>query len=137
MNILERLVSPFSGGAKTTDKAKRSSVKNKLAKQNKVATVVKVNPYRAVSINFENCACDAVRAIGKKRFLVSEGNAPMLPLPDCDAASCSCRYEHHEDRRDYESGDRRHYSALKTNQYEADGSANRRKKKRGRRKTDV
>ena len=32
-----------------------------------------------------------------RRFL--SGAAPQLPLADCDAAECSCRFRHHDDRR--------------------------------------
>jgi hypothetical protein len=32
-----------------------------------------------------------------QRFLSRE--APQLPLKDCASASCTCRYQHHEDRR--------------------------------------
>lgn len=58
--------------------------------------------YHCVEVRYRTDACDAVKRIEAKRFLPDE--APRLPLPECDAARCSCRYEHHEDRRD---GDRR------------------------------
>jgi len=55
------------------------------------------NPYHAVSIAPGVGACDAVLALGDKRFLSRE--APRLPLPGCGTANCACRYQHHEDRR--------------------------------------
>ena len=60
----------------------------------------RANPvaFRAVSIRFDRAqACPAVRQMAPRRFLCSE--APTLPLPECTAASCKCRFEHHADRR--------------------------------------
>jgi hypothetical protein len=42
-------------------------------------------------------ACQAALACKGKRFLSSE--APRLPLKQCDAARCDCRYRHFPDRR--------------------------------------
>ena len=53
--------------------------------------------YHAVSIRFTEGACDAAKELAGRRFLASA--APRLPLPECDAASCECRFAHHKDRR--------------------------------------
>jgi hypothetical protein len=53
--------------------------------------------YHCVELRFSPDACDAVKRIGTKRFLPDE--APGIPVPGCDAAKCSCRYVHHDDRR--------------------------------------
>ena len=53
--------------------------------------------FRCVELRFSHNACDAVKRIGAKRFL--SGEAPELPAPGCDAATCSCHYVHHKDRR--------------------------------------
>ncbi|HUK03218.1 MAG TPA: hypothetical protein VLW26_13145 [Steroidobacteraceae bacterium] len=53
--------------------------------------------WHAVTIVSTSHACAAAHALADKRFLSSE--APKLPLRDCDAARCECRYRHHEDRR--------------------------------------
>jgi hypothetical protein len=58
--------------------------------------------YHCVELRFRPNACDAVKLIGTTRFL--PGEAPAIPVPGCDAAKCSCRYVHHDDRR---SADRR------------------------------
>jgi hypothetical protein len=84
---------------------------------------------------FDECACDAVKAIGKQRFLRASGDTPTLPLPTCDASKCNCKYMHHDDRRD-DNDDRRLAAALRTELYEDSGNANRRANKRGRRKAD-
>lgn len=55
------------------------------------------NPFHAVSVTPGQNCCRTVQALSGKRFLSSE--APMTPLPGCDAASCNCFYTHHEDRR--------------------------------------
>ncbi len=41
--------------------------------------------------------CEAVEKIAGKRLLADE--APALPLPDCDAEECNCRYAQYKDRR--------------------------------------
>lgn len=53
--------------------------------------------YHAVSIKMSSSACQAAKDIAGQRFLSSV--APQLPLPDCDAAECHCRFAHHTDRR--------------------------------------
>ena len=53
--------------------------------------------FHAVSIKFSEGACDAARELSGRRFLANA--APRLPLPDCDAATCDCRFAHHKDRR--------------------------------------
>jgi hypothetical protein len=58
--------------------------------------------YHCVELRYRSDACDAVKRIRAGRFL--PGDAPEIPVPGCDAAKCSCRYAHHEDRR---QGDRR------------------------------
>lgn len=56
------------------------------------------NPYHAVSVAPALMgACGAAQQCAGRRFL--SANAPILPLPQCDAQKCHCRYEHHEDRR--------------------------------------
>lgn len=74
-------------------------------------------PYRGVAIRYHDpCACDAVRRLEARpslwnrpplyletrRFLA--GETPPLPLPNCTAPRCLCRYAHYEERR---GGDRR------------------------------
>lgn len=53
--------------------------------------------YHAVSIDFESQACAAAKAMDGRRFLSTA--APRLPLPECDAPECRCRFVHHKDRR--------------------------------------
>jgi hypothetical protein len=53
--------------------------------------------YHAVSIKFGEKACGAAQALSGRRFLSSA--APRLPLADCNAAQCDCRFVHHKDRR--------------------------------------
>jgi hypothetical protein len=58
--------------------------------------------YHAVSLHLSRSACDAAKSLGDKRFLADA--APRIPLMDCDAQTCRCRFKHHKDRR---SGDDR------------------------------
>ena len=57
----------------------------------------KTSPYHAVSLKYSSNACDAAKAMTGRRFLSSA--APRLPLPECDALECRCRFAHHSDRR--------------------------------------
>ncbi|MFQ5756979.1 MAG: hypothetical protein ACE5H7_12950 [Acidiferrobacterales bacterium] len=63
-----------------------------------VATNVYVStPHRAVSVRYGRDACEAVRQLAEKRLLSKE--APPLPLRECTAEHCGCRYVPHPDRR--------------------------------------
>jgi len=53
--------------------------------------------YHAVSIKFDSGACMAAKTMEGQRFL--SGEAPRLPLPECDATECLCHFAHHKDRR--------------------------------------
>ena len=53
--------------------------------------------YHAVSIHYAEGACAAAKALSGQRFLAKD--APVLPLPDCDAHQCRCYFAHHKDRR--------------------------------------
>jgi hypothetical protein len=66
-------------------------------------TTVSAHPYHCVAIHHQDGACAAVKRLSGQRFLSKE--APPIPLPACDAASCRCRYLHFEDRR--RNGERR------------------------------
>lgn len=77
--------------------------------------------------------CTAARAIGGKRFLVRE--APELPLPGCDAATCQCKFAHHDDRRREDYDRRQKQNQLRSELYVSDGHRERRVS-RGRRATD-
>ena len=65
--------------------------------------------YRAVSIQCGQNACEAARRLEGRRGLHRQ--IPRVPLSNCDAAVCTCRYKQHTDRRHQE--DRREvYSRL-------------------------
>lgn len=53
--------------------------------------------YHAVSLRYSSNACDAAKSMTGRRFLSSA--APRLPLPECNALECRCRFVHHDDRR--------------------------------------
>ncbi len=53
--------------------------------------------YHSVSISLSKNACAAAEDLSGRRFLAT--TAPNLPLPECDADECTCRFKHHEDRR--------------------------------------
>jgi hypothetical protein len=41
--------------------------------------------------------CKAAESAKGRRYLSTE--APLLPLRQCDAAACTCKYRHYDDRR--------------------------------------
>lgn len=59
--------------------------------------------FRAVEVRCREPCCAAVRPLDGRRYLT--GEAPLLPLPNCDRPlECQCSYRHRSDRR---SGARR------------------------------
>lgn len=55
------------------------------------------NPWKAIAVvATENC-CEAARRCTGKRFLIPE--VPRLPLRECSAPHCECKYRHYDDRR--------------------------------------
>jgi hypothetical protein len=56
-----------------------------------------VSPYHAVEVVPGRHACAAALALRDRRFLSRE--APTLPLTGCSVGECTCRYQHHDDRR--------------------------------------
>lgn len=89
------------------------------------------HPFHAVSIRHNGCACSVVSTVGSRRFLAAR--VPQLPLPSCDAPSCSCRYVHHPDRRRQDN--RRMVYSLRSDLYVLGGN-NERRAARGRRASD-
>lgn len=85
------------------------------------------HPYRAVSLACDSESCGEVALMGARRFLLDE--TPDLPLSQCSAKRCACRYVHHEDRRN--GIDRRAMSKRSE-----EGEVPERRGLRGRRKSD-
>ncbi len=73
----------------------KKSNKKPAATERRVSEIA--TPYHAVAIRPGRRICNAVNEIHGKRMLSSE--APLLPLPGCDIADCSCSYVHYKDRR--------------------------------------
>jgi hypothetical protein len=96
-----------------------------------VAPKKPVNPFHAVTIAPGPRACAAALDLQGQRFLSRE--APALPLRKCESGSCTCRYEHYDDRR---HGPRRaREMGVSIDGY--DGEDHRDKPTRGRRKADT
>jgi hypothetical protein len=126
----------FTPAAKKPAQApKRNTARAKRASNADSEAQTPMGAYRCTSIVFEDSACAAVKAIGKKRFLAVDRNTPMLPLRECDQSKCNCKYLRHDDRRE-DNDDRRWTNTLQTALYEEGGKEDRRTKRRGRRKTD-
>jgi hypothetical protein len=88
------------------------------------------NPWHAVSIKAGASCTQTALKYGGRRYLSRE--APVIPLPTCDAKHCRCRYVHHDDRRD--DVDRRHRNVFDPNAQGAKGGD--RRGSHGRRVTD-
>lgn len=88
--------------------------------------------YRSVGLRAADPVrcCEAVQALADQRFL--PGQAPSLPLPECTASHCTCRYEHFDDRR---AISRRGQLGQSTRKLQSSDWGERRRS-RGRRKTD-
>ena len=117
------------------DKSSATAAQAKRAVKAKASANRPFNRYKSTSIVFADTACDAVKAIGSRHFLDADRNVPKLPLADCTVSGCTCKYAHHDDRREI-SEDRRHPSGLQAELYDRGGAVNRREKRRGRRKSD-
>jgi hypothetical protein len=86
------------------------------------------NKWHAVSVTLCPRACAAARKFHGIRFLSED--APVLPLSDCRAPLCTCRFQHHQDRR---SSLRRAADIIASGAYWA---AQERRRARGRRVND-
>ena len=91
-------------------------------------------PYAAVSVEPATIACEAARRVAGRRYLRAE--APGVPLRDCDGRRCGCRLQSHADRRQAEE-DRRLGVGLQSELYLTSGNHDRRRKRRGRRSSDL
>jgi hypothetical protein len=102
-------------------------IETKAPRSEELSTRKPRHRWHAVTIVAPSRACEAALACKGKRFLSSE--APRLPLAQCDADRCNCKYRHFEDRR---AGPRR---SAETGAPEKRTPVNRREK-RGRRSID-
>lgn len=80
------------------------------------------NPYHCVAIRRGTKSCAAASRLEGRRYL--PGEAPPLPLQNCDYAACSCRYAHFDDRREEQ---RRRGHALERGLLSAMGDIDRRR----------
>ena len=82
--------------------------------------------YRAASLACDALACQAAKDMRGEKFLT--GEAPHLPLRDCDRGQCNCHLAFHNDRRS-SNKERRNLQP----QSDTDGD---RRMSNGRRRTD-
>ena len=89
--LLNRIEDTFSG-----HEVRSADV---LQKGKAATDVANKSNFHAVGIEpaGEGSSCDVALALRGQRFL--SGEAPTLPLPDCDAIECNCTYGHYDDRR--------------------------------------
>ena len=137
VGLLVLLIALLLRGRKPAEKRTRKRLQQSPKKRSRKDDSPPPSPYRAVAIRPGKNACDAVKAMREKRFLLNE--APHLPLEGCTSAHCDCRYRRYEDRRGFDTDRRAHTSALATTLYDESGKPERREgeQKRGRRAEDL
>jgi hypothetical protein len=82
--------------------------------------------YSGVTIKLCANACGAAKELPSTRYL--SGEAPLLPLSDCNKSDCACKYAHFSDRRDIHE-DRLHDYSMQTDLYDTNVNQNRRQNK--------
>jgi hypothetical protein len=83
--VFSRLVFPVRGAARNSSETDRRT------------GFGEGDAFHAVSISPGEGSCSAADSVKIQRFLSEE--APKLPLEECGAADCRCKYIHHTDRR--------------------------------------
>lgn len=116
------------------DPKKKSPTASRRKKGHKISAagkrkIAKAHDFPSVSIQCGPSACQAVVDLSDHRFLANE--APKVPLPDCNSASCSCKFVHHDIRREQDE-DRRAPNSMRTALYE--NSENTERRQGGRRR---
>lgn len=82
--------------------------------------------YSSVEIQADEDCCDQIKPFIGRRYLSVE--APKLPLAECNAKRCNCRYRHYADRRD--DHERRDVITTASELYVNAGNADRRERRR-------
>lgn len=67
------------------------------AKLDVSTTQLRKPAFRCVEIKTDGTACEHVKSLQNKRILVEF--APLVPLNNCNAKECNCRYVRYNDRR--------------------------------------
>jgi len=80
-------------------RSSKSSSNKHIGQSKKVGNI---RPYHCVEVDMPYDACEEVLKLHSVRFLPAE--APILPLSGCDQ-HCTCKYKHHNDRRQGERRD--------------------------------
>lgn len=96
--MLERLLDALRRRLAATGSPNPHAAQSKAPRQSPPPPAPKARRWHAVSVEPGHHACHAAHAIEGIRFLATE--APKLPLAECDARQCTCRYRHFDDRRD-------------------------------------
>ena len=122
----------------STQTVRRNDSKQAMKNTSRTVTrrevVPRGEPFEAVSVVPGLVPCPAARELRDHRFLI--GDAPALPLADCTSKNCTCRIRQHRDRRvEGNHSDRRLGVGLQAELHQAEGRAERRKR-RERRKAD-
>lgn len=91
--LVDRIGSLFAKKVKPHQGARRQNPQAELTSKQ-----VRRGNYHCVEVHGGHPACETVKRLDGNRFLPDE--APGLPMPGCNAQTCTCRYVHHEDRRE-------------------------------------
>jgi hypothetical protein len=77
--------------------SERSNAKLKKALENDANIALFESPFKSVTIRLCVHPCKNARELQTKPLLAKD--APALPLLGCNAITCKCSFERHEDRR--------------------------------------
>ena len=77
--------------------SERSNAKLKKALENDANIALFESPFKSVTIRLCVHPCKNARELQTKPLLAKD--APTLPLLGCNAITCKCSFERHEDRR--------------------------------------
>ncbi|MGI9292278.1 MAG: hypothetical protein ACR2QG_13525 [Gammaproteobacteria bacterium] len=117
-------------GGFVLSRSRTSAIVDKQATADRAPVETKPD-YRAVTIKPGDEPCSAVLELGDQPFLIK--SAPLLPLKECNQATCTCSYKHREDRR---VEDRRNPFGSHSNNTQLATMGAKNQRKRGRRASD-
>lgn len=120
--VIVVVLSKMRAGPKKKIRAKAPNKNHRISAAGKRKLSL-ANDFPSVSIQFGPSACQGVKDLIEQRFLADD--APSVPLLNCNSANCTCKFVHHDVRREQDE-DRRAHSSLRTTLYEDSGKPERR-----------
>ncbi len=92
-----RMIKLWGFGSRPPAATPTKTVRPNKARTRTPNTTPNKTEWYAVSLVPGPRCCTAVKVAARKRWL--SAIAPRFPLAGCDVKTCTCRYQHHSDRR--------------------------------------